>query len=74
MLQRDIDIDEGLIWNKGKVKEFEGLKLYGKFSYVVLWNKGLSCYKSYKIPMELSIVVRFCRIFNMRSNLLKIFL
>jgi hypothetical protein len=41
---------------------------------VVLWNKVLSCYKTYKIPIELSIVVRFWKIFNMRFNLLKIFL
>jgi hypothetical protein len=33
----------------------------------------MSCYKFYKILMELSIVVRFWWFFNMRSNLLKNF-
>jgi hypothetical protein len=60
--------DKASFGTKKKWRNFEGLKLYGKIFYVVLWNKGLNCYKSYKIPMELSIVVRFCRIFNMRSN------
>jgi hypothetical protein len=41
---------------------------------MVLWNKRLSCYKTYKIAIELSIVVRFWTIFNIRSNLLEIFL
>jgi hypothetical protein len=26
----------GLLWNKGKVKRFEELKIYGKFFYMVL--------------------------------------
>jgi hypothetical protein len=41
---------------------------------VALWNKGLSSYKSYKIPKEWAIIVRFWRISNMRSNLLEFFL
>lgn len=56
---------------KGKVNEFWRMKSYRKFSYVTFWNKGLMSYNSYKIPMEWTIVVKFCRISSMRSNLLK---
>jgi hypothetical protein len=38
------------------------------------WNKLLSSYKSYKIHTEWVTIVRFCRIYNVRSNLLKKFL
>lgn len=58
----------GLLCNKGKIEE-----LWRKFSYVSLWNKGLTSYKFYKIPTEWTIVVRFWRIFKMKSTL-KIFL
>jgi hypothetical protein len=32
------------------------LKSYRKFSYVAIWNKGLSSCKYYKIPMELIVI------------------
>jgi hypothetical protein len=50
---------QGSFGTKEKWRNFEGLNSCRKFSYVALWNKGLTSYKSYKIPIESTIVVRF---------------
>jgi hypothetical protein len=40
---------------KEKCRIFVGFESYRKFSYGVLWNKGLNPYNSYEIPIEYSI-------------------
>jgi hypothetical protein len=42
-----------------KWRNFGGLESNKKISYVVLWNKGLSSSKFYKILMGWHIIVRF---------------
>jgi hypothetical protein len=34
------------------MEDFLGFESYRKFSYGVLWNKGLNPYNSYEIPIK----------------------